>query len=259
VRRNPADYWRTTPEPSTEKAATRRRPWSSSPPAVQPPPPAKENKPDEPFFKKRCAPRSGSYYSCEKSYGIFHNSRLVIGGLAGDVLDGETGMLASKTMGSIAFEGGYLGVPSSFAPTNFHGIEVSSGLRSGKTDFWFQFGTAVTVLNLGGGGPGTLRLGGSFGAGFNLAHGYGYIRARGAMILVPEKLDVEVSAQWVPPSASTSNYDERDYRASAWYRFGKSGRAVEVYVQKLVRDDAAIMDDREILDGFGGGVGLSLF
>ena len=77
-----------------------------------------------------------------------------------------------------AFEGSFLGVPSSFTPTNFHGIEFSTGIRLSKFDYWLSMGTAVTVLNLGHGGPGTLRLGGSFGAGFNFAHGFGYVRGR---------------------------------------------------------------------------------
>jgi hypothetical protein len=107
-----------------------------------------------------------------------------------------------------------------------------------------------------------VRLGGSFGAGFNLAHGYGYIRGRAAAIILPERLDVELSAQWTPPSASTGNYDEQNWRLSAWYRLNeKSGRALELYVEKFDRVDANPMTetDREIVGGVGGGVGLSFF
>ena len=181
-------------------------------------------------------------------------------------MDPTTGMtstmLASRTTAAIAFDAGFLGLPSSFAPTNFHGIEFSTGIRLSKFDFWMSFGTAVTFLNLGHGGPGTLRIGGSFGAGFNLAHGYGYVRGRGALVILPEKLDVELSAQWTPPSASTSNYDEQEWRVSAWYRLDdKRRRAVEVYVEKFSRVDAdpMVMDARELEGGVGGGLGISFF
>ena len=104
-----------------------------------------------------------------------------------------------------------------------------------------------------------MRLGASFGAGFNLAHGYGYVKGRAAVVLLPDKLDAELSTQWTPTSASTSNYEERETRLSAWYRYGKSNNAIEIYVQQLSRVDAIADDDREIVDGFGAGVGLSLF
>ena len=105
-------------------------------------------------------------------------------------------------------------------------------------------------------------VGGSFGAGFNLAHGYGYIRGRAAAVILPERLDVEISAQWTPRSASTSDYDEQTWRISAWYRLNeKSGRAAELYVETFSRVDADPMTtgDREIVDGAGAGVGFSFF
>jgi hypothetical protein len=217
--------------------------------------------------KPRCEVGSGSYYNCERAFGVFHNTRVVAGALAGDtpvtIMDATGAMSTtteSRTMFSLAFEGGFLGIPSSFAPTNFHGFEFSTGIRAPVFDFWLSFGTAFTVLNLGHGGPGTLRIGGSFGAGFNLAHGYGYLRGRGALVIVPEKLDVEVSAQWSPPPASTSNYEEQNARISAWYRIDrKKRRALEIYVEKFSRVDANAMveKDREIVDGVGGGIGFS--
>lgn len=231
------------------------------------------------WTRARCKGGSGSYYKCERGHGIFHSSRLAVGALSGDAattaMDPTTGTETTSyggvTAGQIAFEGAYLGVPSSFAPTNFHGIELSTGLRSSKFDFWLSFGTAFTLLNVGSGGIGTFRLGGSFGAGFDLAHGYGYIKGRGAMIILPERLDVEVSAQWTPVSASTDHYDVQAYRISGWYRLNeKSGRAIEVYLEKLTRKNtfrpnamdpalAMFADDREILDGVGFGVGMSFF
>lgn len=216
-----------------------------------------------PWAGERC-PDEDNYFACDRGYGIHHKSRLVVGALNASVptigMDGmATGTTEAATLMSIAFDVAFLGLPSSFSNANFHGFEMSTGLRSGKTDFWFQFGTAVTVLNLGHGGPLTMRLGGSFGAGFNLAHGYGYLRGRAAVVIIPNKLDAEVSTQWTPTSASTSNYEERDSRISAWYRYGAKNNALEIYIQKFSRVDAMADDDREIIDGFGGGVGLSFF
>jgi hypothetical protein len=216
-----------------------------------------------PWAGERC-PDEKQYFACDRGFGIHHKSRLVVGALSGSVptlgMDGApTGISEDSTMMSIAFDVAFLGLPSSFSNANFHGFEMSTGLRSGKTDFWFQFGTAVTALNLGHGGPLTMRIGGSFGAGFNLAHGYAYLRGRAAVVVLPNKLDVEVSTQWTPTSASTSKYEERDSRISAWYRYGAKNNALEVFVQRFSRVDAMADDDREIIDGFGGGVGLSFF
>lgn len=253
------------PPPQPDVTAT-----TTPPPPTTTSTPTPPEKPPERPTPPRCQAGSSSYYNCERPYGIFHNSRLVIGGLSGDTAttttDPATGMetttVGPNTTGVLAFEAAFLGVPSSFAPTNFHGIEVSTGIRLSKFDFWLSFGTAVTFLNLGHGGPGTLRIGGSFGAGFNLAHGYGYIRGRAAAVILPERLDVEVSAQWTPPSASTSDYDEQNYRLSAWYRLNeKSGRAAELYIETFSRVDRDPMTtgDREIVDGAGAGVGFSFF
>lgn len=262
-----------TEPPPQPPAPVEAPPAPPQPAVVAPPPPQPQTQPETPPDKPtppRCKGGRSSYYNCERPYGIFHNSRLVIGGLSGDAAvtttDPATGMetttVQGRTTGVLAFEAAFLGVPSSFAPTNFHGIEVSSGLRLSKFDFWLSFGTAVTFLNLGHGGPGTLRLGGSFGAGFNLAHGYGYIRGRAAAVILPERLDVELSAQWTPPSASTSDYDEQTWRISAWYRPSeKSGRAAELYLETFSRVDGDPMTtgDREIVDGAGAGVGFSFF
>lgn len=227
------------------------------PPAVAvapPPPPA-----DKPFVD--------DYYDRKRGIGMFHQARLAIGvlngtapKLAGDMMMPVTpGETTGVTQGEIAFEGVYLGLPSAYG--HFHGIEVSTGLRSTPIDYWLQFGTAVSLFNLGRGGPGSLRVGGSFGAGFNLAHGYGYVRGRAALVILPAKLDAEVSATWTPNSASTGNYDEVLYRASVWFRPGAPGgskRAYEVYVESLRRSDDAEDKEREFT-GIGGGIGMTFF
>ena len=204
------------------------------------------------------------YYKRTRGVGVFHQSRLVVGALVGDVADlttGANGMTtpgATKgvTMGSLAFEAAYLGVPSSFG--HFHGIEMSSGVRSGPWDFWLQGGTAVTLFNLGRGGPMSVRLGGGFGAGFDLAHGYAYVRGRAALVLVPDKLDAEASVTWTPPSASTDDYDQRTMRVSVWMRAGKRSRAYEGYVESFHRLADGRDDDREV-EGLGAGLGMSFF
>ncbi len=211
-------------------------------------------------------PFEDDYYSRERGVGMFHRSRLVIGVLGGnapDLMDGAAPapMSAEKsaTRASLAFDATFLELPSSYG--HFHGIDVSTGLRSTPIDFWLQFGTAVTFFNIGRGGPGSLRIGGGFGAGFNLAHGYGYVRARAAFVILPARLDGEVSVQWTPSSASTGNYDEQLYRASAWYRLGRPGkskRAIEVFVESYKRVDAMVQTKHEFT-GVGGGVGIALF
>lgn len=204
----------------------------------------------------------GRYYKRTRGVGVFHQSRLVIGALVGeapDIMDGVPpvpGATKDVTQASLAFEGTFLGLPSSYG--HFHGMELSTGIRTGPWDFWLQTGTALTLFNVGHGGPLSLRVGGGFGFGFDLAHGYGYVRGRAALVLVPEKVDAEASVSWTPSSASTGSYDQRAARVSVWLRPGKGGRAYEGYVEAFRRVDDAEDTAREV-DGLGGGIGLSFF
>jgi hypothetical protein len=199
------------------------------------------------------------YYSRERGMGIFHHGHLSVSVWQGDqpitgAMAPATETTQSKTIGSFSFDAIWLGLPSSFG--NFHGMEISTGVRTEPWDFWLSFGTAFTVFNLGHGGPGSIRLGGSFGAGFNFAHGFGYVRGRAAMVLIPKRLDVEASWQWTPPSASTKHYDEQDMRVSAWYRPGKAETAYEVYIEHFKRQDELRSLEREF-DGYGVGIGIA--
>lgn len=202
------------------------------------------------------------YYKRTRGVGVFHRSRLVVGAIAGqapELVDGmptTPGATRDVTQMSLAFEAAYLGVPSSFG--HFHGLEMSTGVRTGPWDFWLQGGTAVTLFNLGHGGPGSLRVGGGFGAGFDLAHGFAYVRGRAALVVVPDKLDAEASVTWTPPSASTGDYDQRSARLSVWLRAGRGGRAYEGYLEAFHRLDDGAEREREV-EGIGGGVGLSFF
>jgi hypothetical protein len=204
------------------------------------------------------------YYKRTRGVGVFHQSRLILGALVGqspDLMEGAAapmpGAMKDVTRMSLAFEATWLGVPSSFG--HFHGLEVATGLRSGPWEYWLQAGTAVTLFNLGHGGPGSLRVGGGFGAGFDFAHAYGYVRGRAAMVVVPEKIDAEASVTWTPPSASTNDYDQQTARLSVWVRPGsKGGRAYEGFVEAFHRLDDDSVQAKEV-DGVGGGVGLSFF
>lgn len=206
---------------------------------------------------------SDRYYKRTRGVGIFHSSRLLVGTLVGAVPDLENGMITTPgatrdaTMVSLGFDGAFLGLPSSFG--HFHGIEVSTGVRGAPFDWWLSAGTAVTLFNLGEGGPLSLRVGGGFGGGFNFAHGFGYVRGRAALVVIPETVDAEVSAVWIPPSASTGGFEERTLRVSAWWRANpRKARAFEAYVEAVRRSDATRDHGREV-DGIGGGVGMTLF
>jgi hypothetical protein len=256
------------PAPAAE-AAPAPAPDEPAPAAAAPPAPAPTSAPApvatassstaSPSSAER--ERPDDYYSRQRGVGMFHSSRLVLGALAGSVPDTamDAATLEDKdvTMYSLAFEGVYLGLPSSYG--NFHGIEFAAGVRTSPWDFWASFGTAISFLNVGRGGPGSFRLGGSFGAGFNLAHGYGYVRGRVAMVILPARLDAEVSASWTPTTASTQHYEEVISRASLWYRPSRgSERAYEAFVESFSRQDDGARDDREV-SGLGAGLGMTLF
>jgi hypothetical protein len=233
-----------------------------APAPVVPPPAVAVAPPASPAAK----PFVDDYYDRKRGVGMFHQARLALGVMNGtapnigdEMMPVTPGETKGVTQGELAFEGVFLQLPSAYG--HFHGIEFSTGLRSTPIDFWLQFGTAVSLFNIGRGGPGSLRVGGSFGAGFNLAHGYGYVRGRAAFVILPARLDAELSASWTPNSASTSNYDELLYRASVWYRPGGPGgskRAYEVYVESFRRSDDAEDKEREFT-GIGGGIGMTFF
>ena len=235
------------------------------PPVVVEPPPAAPAPPPAAPAPVAATPHVDStppddYYSRTRGVGIFHNARLyvdILRGMAPNIMDGVASGMKDSTLYGLGFDGVYLGLPSSFG--NFHGIEFSGGVRAGEPyDLWLTVGTAVTLLNIGHGSAGSIRIGGGFGFGFDLAHGFGYVRGRAAVVIVPRTLDIEGSISWSPTEASTGNYEERDMRVSAWYRPGKSMRAYELYVHAFRRVDDTKEDEYEF-DGIGGGIGTTLF
>ncbi len=254
----PAPVPDATPEPIVVPPAPEPAPLPP-PPVVPAPAPAPVSAPTTVTSHAR----SDDYYDRKRGIGMFHSSRLALGVLAGtepNLMPGATpgveGPKKDVVQGSLAFDGVFLGLPSSYG--HFHGVEFSTGLRSEPIDFWAQFGTAVSLFNLGHGGAGSIRLGGSFGVGFNFAHEYAYIRGRAAAVIIPQLIDAELSAQWTPSSASSANYEERAIRISAWYRPGQGQRAFEAYVETIKRADAHADLHRE-LSAVGGGIGMTLF
>ncbi len=273
-----------SPSPTSDPAPAPTPPVVEPTPVVEPPPPAEPAPPVAPAPAPAPAPTQAdtvvetdthlyatappsehayTYYGRQHGVGIFHDVHLTVGGVAADVpnvgddvtMDVAPGALKSATMFAVALEGAYIGMPSSYG--HVHGVEFSTGLRTAPIDFWLQGGTAVTLLNVGHGGPGSVRLGGGFGIGFNFAHGYAYIRGRAALVILPERLDVEASVQWVPSAASTSGFDERLARVTAWWRASESHqRAFEVYVEQVSRQ-ADDKDTKRELDGIGAGVGIT--
>jgi hypothetical protein len=240
-----------TPAPQATPAAT--------------PAPVKPAEPDKPFRSE--------LYSRARGLGIFHKGHAYVGVLSGDTFD-ATGMATSSTGAVLAFEGVFLGMPSLYG--NMHGIEGFASIRTGPTDLNVGFGFPVTFLNIGHGQPLSLRLGGSFGVGIGNQQAFAYIRGRGALVVIPDRLDLEASAQWTPSSASNAfgdavgDFDTRTLRAAAWYRYGKgsAGRFIEVYVEyferaRIVTATAAnptpMVDRTADVAGLGLGLGISLF
>jgi hypothetical protein len=157
-----------------------------------------------------------------------------------------------KTAFMLEMDLGFLGLPSMYG--NFHGIETFVGIVTAPFDLYWGFGLPITFLNLGRGGPGSLRLGGSFGIGLAYRHAFAYVRGRAAAVLVPEKIDVEASLRWIPDSADgmysgDDDFNDTNLRISAFYHPSgkKKGRSWEVFVQmweRERRDDGAPSSSR---------------
>ena len=252
-----------TPSPITPTPVATPTPITPAPAAT--PEPVKPVEPDKPFHSE--------LYSRARGLGIFHKGHAYVGVLSGDTFD-ATGMAISSTGAVLAIEGVFLGMPSLYG--NMHGIEGFASIRTGPTDINVGFGFPVTFLNIGHGQPLSLRLGGSFGVGIGNQQAFAYIRGRGAVVVIPDRLDLEASVQWTPSSASSAfgdtvgDFDTRTLRAAAWYRYGKgsAGRFIEVYVEYFERTRIVIataanptpmVDRTDDVAGLGLGLGLSLF
>jgi len=211
------------------------------------------------------------YFSRKRGIGMFHRARVALGGFNGQqpALMGVPARGNTDGATSFAFQMDLteLGVRTRLG--NYAGYELSVGLRTHPAESWSAIGSAVTFLNLGDGGAGSLRLGGAFGIGgcttWNATPGaifkhslpWAYVRGRGAVVLIRKTLDAELSMRWTPASASRAGFDERDVRLSFWYRRGPDGvSAWEGYVEWFQRQVDDLDSPHEFV-GIGGGVGLA--
>ena len=211
---------------------------SAPPDAVQPPASRdKDHKP--PRIRK---PKGPTRYSRARALGIYHKAHVMVGLVQGDVATEQSGgmfTVESKTAFMAELDLGFLGLPSMYG--NFHGIETFMGIVTTPFDLYWGFGLPLTFLNVGSGGPGSFRLGGSFGVGLAYKHAFAYVRGRAAAVIVPEKVDVEASLRWIPDSADgmysgDDDFNDTNLRISAFYHpGGKKGRAWEVFLQMWER------------------------
>lgn len=78
----------------------------------------------------------------------------------------------------------------------------STDLTQGPLIFDLSVGFPLTLLELGDGGPGSIRLSVAPGFGMSVQEAYGYLRGRLATVILPETLTVDVSARYTPIDAS---------------------------------------------------------
>jgi hypothetical protein len=155
----------------------------------------------------------------------------------------DMGVAETKTGFAAAVEGVYLGMPSLYG--NYHGIEGGIYLRTGPGEVAVTMGFPMTFLNIGRGQPGSIRIGNSFGVAWGNIHSYAYAKPRVALVVIPDKLDIEVLAIWAPVAVSSDYLRKTLYRASAWWRLGapKASRFLEVYAESFTRElDASDAD-----------------
>ncbi len=254
ARAQPADGEGADRQADDDRGANEGRPQPPAPPppAPQPPPPPPPPPPDSRGkdvakpLRRASSSRSRSSsrrrgptrYSRARGVGIYHKAHLMAGVFQTEIasmVDGGGVTRENKTSFLFELDMSYLGVSSMYG--NFHGIEMFTGIVSAPFDMYWGFGMPITFLNVGHGGPGTLRLGGSFGVGLAYHHAFAYLRGRAAAVIIPDKLDVEASYRWIPDSADATysgsgSFEDTNLRISAFYHTGgKKGRAWELFVQ----------------------------
>lgn len=158
---------------------------------------------------------------------------------------------------------------------NKHGFEGSVSVTLFPFDFDVWGGTAVTMLSLGHGGIGTLRVRGGFGVGMSYNHTYAYLKTQAAAVIVPDKIDVEASLYWIPNQVShawgdnAGDFDEQRRRASLYYKRGEDKAKIELYLEhtdrlrgghaedfSFPRENFTVRDPDDDMRGFGVGVSM---
>ncbi len=219
----------------------------------------------------------------EGGIGIGHFGRLSAQVSRVDVAPGrsESGVLEGNVYESsnaikLAADFSALVLPS--VNNNLHGFEGSISVALFPFDFDVWGGTALTMLSLGRGGVGTIRIRGGFGVGMSYLHSYAYLKAQAAAVIVPNKVAVEASVFWIPNQVSIAwgeiegDFEEQRRRAAVFTSLGgEAKRKIEVYIEHIDRKrgghDAAFTGAREDfstrnpdddMNGFGVGVSLML-
>lgn len=158
---------------------------------------------------------------------------------------------------------------------NPHGFEFGSSISMMPFDMDIWGGTAYTMLRLGSGGIGTIRLRGGFGLGTSLNHAYFYLRSQLAAVIVPGKVSAEAGVYWIPNQVSAAygdrdgDFEEQRRRASVYIDLGEKSHKIEIFVESVDRQrgghDPDYTADRENFtnrdpddDMLGVGIGASL-
>ena len=216
----------------------------------------------------------------EGGIGIGYLGRLSLQASAVDVGPGrdEAGVLTSQGYESstpikLGFDMIVLPYPS--INGNPHGFEIGSSISMLPFDIDVWGGTAYTMLRLGTGGVGTIRLRGGFGMGMSMNHAYFYLKTQLAAVLVPGKVSAEAGVFWIPNQVSHSwgersgDFEEQRRRLSVFIDLGKDSRKIEIYAEYIDRQRGGhgedFMADRENFmvrdpddDMLGLGLGASL-
>ena len=225
--------------------------------------------------------RAGDGDEAEGGIGIGDFSRLSLQISAVEVApgrDGDTDMLnaseyESSTPVKLAYD-----LASMFLPSvngNKHGFEGQVSVTILPFDFDLWAGTDVTMLALGDGGLGTIRLRGGFGVGVSYNHAYAYLKAQAAAVIIPDHVSVEAGVFWIPNQVSRAwgeregDFDEQRRRASLFVDRGKSSRKFELYLEQIdrqrgghgedlvaEREDFTVRDPDDDMRGIGIGISL---
>jgi len=218
--------------------------------------------------------------NAEGGIGIGYWGRLSIQASGVDVGPGrdDAGVLTSQSYESstpikLGFDMAALPFPS--INGNPHGFEFGSSISVLPFDMDIWGGTAYTMLRLGSGGVGTIRLRGGFGMGMSMNHAYFYLRSQLAAVIVPGKVSAEAGVFWIPNQVSHAwgeqegDFEEQRRRASVYIDLGKDSRKIELYAEQIDRQRGGhgedFMADREDFtnrdpddDMLGLGLGASL-
>jgi hypothetical protein len=188
-----------------------------------------------------------------------HTAQISVGAFSGTGVN-DMGVSSSATSFAVSMEASFLFLPSPYG--NYHGLEAFTTLRTGTTDFNLGLGFPITLLNLGSGNAGTVRAGVSFGMVWGNIHSWLYVKPRVAVVVVPDKIDVEIASYYSPVEVSSNDIEMTNSRISAWYRYSSSSRnskSVQFYLESFRRAATPVVGmtarPKDLTGGLGLGVG----